>query len=71
MNLAHLLPRRDASLHDVCDPLGWGARAADLDITGPSARVRFLDAVDEEYAVLEGGSGWLNASTQRWLRWTL
>lgn len=41
-----------------------GAHAADLDITGPPARVRFLDAADAEYTVLEGGDGWLNASTQ-------
>jgi len=38
--------------------------AADLDITGAPARIRFLDALDNEHAVLEGGEGWLNASTR-------
>ena len=40
------------------------AWSANLDITGPPARVRFLDAADAEHAVLEGGEGWLNATAQ-------
>ena len=40
------------------------ADTADLDITGAPARIRFLDAVDNEHAVLEGGEGWLNTSTR-------
>jgi len=36
---------------------------ADLDITGPIARVRFLDRADGEYTVLEGSEGWLNVSS--------
>jgi len=38
--------------------------AADLDITGPTARIRFLNEADAEYAVLEGGDGWLNTTAR-------
>jgi len=43
---------------------GCGVSAADLDITGPTARVRFLSEADAEYAVLEGGDGWLNTTAR-------